>query len=477
MPYANEHAARLQDPSKFDSFGRTHGGNLYGGNLKAPSTIDVIWGHPKGGPEEAAVPQALRFPIEHWTEEEARKWLKDHNVKYAVFEPASKSKERAEGMNSVKILARVLAMAESEILGMVSPRAIRDIKREDPSPRLMAFVVGQEGEARPTMLGIGTTVQRWFTSAIERLTDRLMLGTPAYYEHTHPQERNRQPIGEIVGKALRHIKGTLSSIAVTYIFPMFRDLPLDIASVEASILMPTDTREFDVTDLDVKEVTGVALGHSSTNNPAFPGATLLAQLQAFAEKIPEQGDQTNMTLDEIKKAIQEGKHKPSDIFSPKELTSDPVIADYVDEKTTNLKGYQVRKLQEVDQKVETLEKEKKELMTKVEAHEKTIAKGRAKETFDKVIVERPKLKEDGRLLKFVQKAFEKSFDPKKEAELKKEIDEFVDSQVKEYQELFGEPGAGDKGKSGGAPKAEPNAGGEQDDSLLNPKNNDLIPQD
>jgi hypothetical protein len=88
MPYPNEHSARLQDPGKFDSFGRSKGGRLYGGALIVPVTISVVWGHPKGGPPAAAIPQALRFPTGDWTEEEARKWLKDHEVKYISFEAA-----------------------------------------------------------------------------------------------------------------------------------------------------------------------------------------------------------------------------------------------------------------------------------------------------------------------------------------------------------------------------------------------------
>ena len=72
-------------------------------------------------------------------------------------------------------------------------------------------------------LSSGSTIQRWFRSAIEALTDRLPLGIPAYHDHgpTNSPE-GRQPIGEIIGKALRHVEGMLSSIAVAYIYPRFR---------------------------------------------------------------------------------------------------------------------------------------------------------------------------------------------------------------------------------------------------------------
>jgi len=95
MPYPNEHAARLKDPKGFDSFGRTKGGTIYG-RKKVPSTIAIIWGHPKGGPKKAAIPQALRFPTKNWTAAAAKKWLKDNKIKYISFEPASKG-ESVEG--------------------------------------------------------------------------------------------------------------------------------------------------------------------------------------------------------------------------------------------------------------------------------------------------------------------------------------------------------------------------------------------
>ena len=52
MPFKNEHAARLQNPGRFDpkSFRRTKGsgkGTVQG--VKIPTTIDVIWAKFKGG--------------------------------------------------------------------------------------------------------------------------------------------------------------------------------------------------------------------------------------------------------------------------------------------------------------------------------------------------------------------------------------------------------------------------------------------
>lgn len=91
-PFPNEHAARLLDPDKCDDFRRKKDGKLYN-KIDVPETIAVIWGHLKGGADDAWPPQSLRFPIADWTVEEARAWLKDNEVKFISFEPAEKSIE------------------------------------------------------------------------------------------------------------------------------------------------------------------------------------------------------------------------------------------------------------------------------------------------------------------------------------------------------------------------------------------------
>jgi len=78
MPYENEHAARIVEPSKFqqDSFRRKN----------ISSGIDIIIGRLKG--ETTMTTQAYRFDAKKFTVEETKKWLKDHNIKYLSFEPA-----------------------------------------------------------------------------------------------------------------------------------------------------------------------------------------------------------------------------------------------------------------------------------------------------------------------------------------------------------------------------------------------------
>jgi len=94
MPFPNEHAARLQDPKRFDRFRRISGGKIFGGKLEVPKTIGIIWGHIKEGPPNAWAVQALRFPTKDWKEADAKKWLKDNKITPMTFEPAVKKTKK-----------------------------------------------------------------------------------------------------------------------------------------------------------------------------------------------------------------------------------------------------------------------------------------------------------------------------------------------------------------------------------------------
>ena len=95
-PYPNEHSARIKSPDLFDpkTTRRTPDGTIYG-KIKVPATAAVIWGKLKGSakPSDMPIPRSIRFPTKNWTAAQAKKWLKDNNVKYERFEAASKSLE------------------------------------------------------------------------------------------------------------------------------------------------------------------------------------------------------------------------------------------------------------------------------------------------------------------------------------------------------------------------------------------------
>jgi len=71
MPYPTEHSARVRDPGDFqpDSFRRKE---------VAPG-ISIVMGRLKGSTSMTA--QAYRFDRSKFTPEEAKAWLKDHDIK------------------------------------------------------------------------------------------------------------------------------------------------------------------------------------------------------------------------------------------------------------------------------------------------------------------------------------------------------------------------------------------------------------
>ena len=392
-------------------------------------------------------------------------------------------------MSTVRIIAKVRAMSEEEVLARVPARILRDIKREDPRPQLRAFVVAHEGTANPTVLGFGRTVQRWFEGAVKAVERVLGLGTPVFNGHEPGTNEHggRARVGEVIGKWVEKINGFLSTVAVAYIYPEFRDLPFDVASVEADLMIPGNEKEFEVQEPDVFGVSGIALGNSKVDKPAFPGATLQAALQAFAENHsgPRGGHET-MTLEELRSAVKEGKFRPSDVFDATVLIADPFISEHVKEKEANIRGYNFRKLSELEDNAKKLQDENKALKDQAQAAVTVTLKSRAGSLLDAALKER-KLDGDERFAKYARKSCEKGFAPTDEASLKKDVDKFLDTQVDEFKELFGEPvkgkgsgggaAASGTGAAGGAGEDRSGTAGGAGEDMTDPKLNDLIPQD
>ena len=83
-PYPNEHAARLQDPAKYDEFRRE-------AEAGGPG-IDFIYGLFEMDGEITSELQAIRFDADRYTADEARQWLSEHDFEAIEFEPAIEEK-------------------------------------------------------------------------------------------------------------------------------------------------------------------------------------------------------------------------------------------------------------------------------------------------------------------------------------------------------------------------------------------------
>lgn len=383
------------------------------------------------------------------------------------------------------IRAHLRLMASSEILGMISPEKYREIKNKDPRPMFKAFVIGHEGESRGNIVGIGNIIKTWFKSAIAKMHDRITAGIQLFHGHGATNETaGRVPIGEVVGKKLIEIKDRLSSVVACYIYPEFRNLPLDVASIEADLnLRPNEDDKSYVAEIE--NITAIALGNSLIDKPGFPGATLLGQLQAFAEKNRPSGGGENMTLEEIRSSIQEAKFRPSDVFDPEALFADPVISEQVKEKISNARGYDFRKFESLSQQRADLEKKLEDEKKKFESKEQEIAKLRMETVTAKVPILFEKRKTDRKLtdqqVKFITKDLEE-FRPTKPEDVEKEFDVYLDRKIDDFKKIakdvFGiEDKTDGKGRvAGGEPDTtkEPIS---ENEKYLNPATNPMIKTD
>jgi hypothetical protein len=357
-------------------------------------------------------------------------------------------------------------MAENEIRMMIDPGTISEISRvrRDSHPLFKAFIVGHEGEARGFLVGVGNIVKKWYRSAIQNLFTKIDHGIPLFHGHGETNDQSgRTAIGEVVGKKLETIGDRLSAVVACYIYPQFRNLPLDVASIEADI--DFEQKQEGIVVVNVNDVSAIALANRAVETPGFPGATLLGQLQAFA-KINHLEEKSMIGLDDVKQFIRESGAKPSDVFDAASLTGDPIVIGFAEERVKTRIGAEYQHRKTTEEALEALKKKHEEdLKTRDERIRnlsQDASKGKIPAIFEKKAAER---KFDERQKKFIAARLGKFTPPADEKELEVALDKHLDSEVDEYKviakDVFGiadvtAPANG--GGTGGEPNNDPNPG-------------------
>ena len=365
----------------------------------------------------------------------------------------------------MKFKAIFLHMAASEIKAMIPPYYFDEIKRRDPKPLFKAFVVGQEGKAEATWVGVGAVVKTWFADAISKLTRKIWPGLKLFFNHVETNEtEGRQEIGEVAGSMSKTIDGKYSAVIAAYIHPEFRHLPLDVASIEAEIGI--NDIDDNIRAVNVEDITAIALGNSAINKPGFPGATLLGELQAFANGQKKKGDE-KMTLAEIKEFIKAEGIDPSEVFGRDELIDDPIIKGYVkaevQEATTGEYVHRKRTDTKFDEEKKKWEEEKKTMQDENKTLKAEGAKIKATDLFSKKSKER---KLDEKQIKFIDMK-KSSFVPEDLENVDKEVDKFMDTVLEDYKKTASEIfGIKEEEKTGLTPGGEPGEEGAENVDLL-----------
>lgn len=335
----------------------------------------------------------------------------------------------------MKITATLLHMAENEIKAMIPPYLFDDIKRRDPKPLFKVFVVGHEGKAETIWQGVGKVVKTWYADAIGKLSRKIWPGMKIFHNHTGADDPEREPIGEVAGSRTKTIKDKFSAIMVAYIYPEYKGLTLNVASIEADVVMDTSNINSDVRAPDLDNVEAVALGDGEVNRPGFEDATLLGQLQAFAEdKNKNEGDE-KLELKEVKKFLKDEGIDPSEVFSKTQLIEDPVVDKHVvlkeKEAGTGEHKHRERTDKKFDEAREEWETKDKEKDKEIATLKKDGAKTTAADLIAKKITERKLTEKQAEYLKDRVGTFEVD-DPDK---VEKEVDDFMDSGLEDLKKV------------------------------------------
>jgi len=390
-------------------------------------------------------------------------------------------------MKKIIIRAELQNLAKREILEMVPADTLARIKATDSKPEFKVFVVGHEGVANAQELSFGTKVVKayhYVKNMIFRMGEKLQFGTPVFNGHgeTNDQE-GREKIGELVGKSIKMVGDKLSALAVTYIYPQFRKLVLDIASVEGDVeYIPKGVSSGDV--IDVHKITAIALGSSKENAPAFPGATLLSTLQAFSkESQHNRRAEGNMeiTKQEVLDAIKELGLKVIDIFTPEEIVASEPAKKAKQEEYEHAKRVEVS-LGKEREKVISLTKEIGDKDTKMKMLNEQVSRTQAGELMTKASGTR---KFTDKQKAFISRRLPAFKSDKTGAELDLEFQKYLDGEVAECTAYLKDmnivdegAAADDKDKDKDKNKGADNKDGKDGKGdLSTPENNDLIPKE
>jgi hypothetical protein len=387
-------------------------------------------------------------------------------------------------MKKIIVRAELQNLAKREILEMVPADTIARIKETDPRPEFKVFCVGHDGVANAQELSFGKKVVKayhYVKNMIFKLGEKLQFGTPIFFGHGDTNDHTgREKIGELVGKSIRMMGDKMSALAVTYIYPQFNKLVLDVASIEGEVeYIPKGVDSGDV--ININKITGIALGSSKVNTPAFPGATLLGTLQAFSKESQfNRSAEGKMEKQEIIDAIREGKFTITDIFTPEEI-----VASEPAKKAKQTEYEHAKRIEDSlgkeREKVITLTKELGEKDTKIKTLGEQVSKTQVGTLFTKSNEAR---KFNDKQKAFIERRLGAFKSEKTGDELQLEFDKYLDTEVKEFGEYAKVMGikvddpaaAGAAGSAAAGAGATDGQGGDKKD-LSDPAANDFIPKE
>lgn len=247
---------------------------------------------------------------------------------------------------------RIQALTQSEMISLIPADVMRKIKTKDEHPLFQAYSIAHEGVSTPKLIGEEAQPITWTRRAIQSIKDIIVKGVRFFIGHNEDSStKNRKAIGKVVASTQKEINGKLHHIVIAYHRPEHREIAkgFDVCSQEAEWSFFEKAGKL-VAD-SIEKLTGIALGRSKTDTPAFAGAKKLGMVQAFENN---QEEEKIMTVEEIKKGIKELGVSPEKLYSEDDLKSIKFVNEIMSQ------------VQTLQSQVETLEGSNADLIRKNE---------------------------------------------------------------------------------------------------------------
>lgn len=293
-------------------------------------------------------------------------------------------------------------LADEELIDIVGRSEFERIKKENPGGLFKAFVLAQEGESNPRVIGKGQKKISWDKKAIQSAFNAVRNGLKFFNKHNSDSSTVvREKYGEIVGKTQKIIDDKLSTVVVGWFDSDHKEAAekSDIVSMEAFWNIIDTGAELIAEGVD--RITGIALGESATETPGFPGATQLASVQAYNEGATVAEPQTTKEIGfhELKEHIRRMNIFPTQLFEMSEIIGQRVdtktgykwiggdreIHRYIDENVISNSGAELEAANKRIAELETAAKEATQKAARAEAGPRVLEILKAKNAPERVI--------------------------------------------------------------------------------------------
>lgn len=218
------------------------------------------------------------------------------------------------------------SLSQNEIINLIPNNILSEIKAKDPHPFFQAYSIAHEGVSSPRIVGEGAKKISWGRAAIQSLKNIITKGVKFFKGHKKTNDTaGREELGEVVADTQMEIDGRLHHIVFSYHSPEVREeaKKYDVVSQEAEWNLFEQAGQLIAGT--VEKLTGIAMGDSLKESPAFAGARRLGMVQAFEAAGDAEGNKTGekpMTIHEIKAAVQEMGLWPSQLFDSERIKGD-----------------------------------------------------------------------------------------------------------------------------------------------------------